>query len=113
MKDQESNEDEDEGSRTITELFSSSDEDTDSENDEEIFNTVKKLDQIHAQKKIKGKRNRLKPHQTQKMINYFYDNPVWNYEIKVRIAKKMNMTLAQVAKWHWDYRKKNGLNKKI
>ena len=71
MKDQESNEDEDEGSRTITELFSSSDEDTDSENDKEIVNTVKRLDQIHAQKKIKGKRNRLKPHQTQKMINYF------------------------------------------
>ena len=33
MRDQESNEDEDEGSRTITELFSSSDEDTDSEID--------------------------------------------------------------------------------
>ena len=46
IQNKESNEDE--GSRTLTEIFSSSEEDSLSEQSREMIKTVQKLDKLHA-----------------------------------------------------------------
>ena len=48
----------------------------------------------------------------QVLVAEFEKNPKWTYEDKIRIGDMIGMTHFQVAKWNWDYSKKNGVNTK-
>lgn len=40
---------------------------------------------------------------------HFNRNPTWEYAHKIAICEQLGMTLAQVQKWNWDYKKKLGM----
>ena len=48
--------------------------------------------------------------QIEVLLRQFNRNPKWDYATKIAIAESLGMTLAQVAKWNWDHRKKLGIS---
>ena len=59
-----------------------------------------------------GKRMRKDPNQMKVLVEEFNKNPKWTYSDKIRIGQRIGMTHHQVAKWNWDYSKKNGVSTK-
>ena len=55
---------------------------------------------------------RKKPDQMNILVAEFERNPKWTYKDKIRIASMVGLTHHQVAKWNWDYCKKNGISTK-
>ena len=48
-------------------------------------------------------------HQRHVLQSAFDETPNWTYAFKMKLAGELKMTVAAVAKWNWDMRKKNGL----
>ena len=71
-----------------------------------------RLDSKYAEAWNSGKHVQKKPEHVAKLINNFNQQPVWDYRMKVELAKELSMTYNQVIKWNWDYRKKVGMLKK-
>ena len=46
--------------------------------------------------------------QTQILETEYAKNPNWTYELKCDLAIRLGFTYAQVSKWNWDKRKKEG-----
>lgn len=44
--------------------------------------------------------------------NEFKKDPNWSYQKKVDLALRLGFTFAQVSKWNWDMRKKEGIETK-
>ena len=59
-----------------------------------------------------GKYIRKRVDQRSVLQKAFDENPNWSYPFKMKLATDIGMTLAQVAKWNWDMRKKHGLEVK-
>ena len=61
-----------------------------------------------ASKDIK-RRQRKDPEQVKIMENEYQKNPNWTREFTKNLAKQLGLRESQVYKWHWDMRKKDGL----
>jgi hypothetical protein len=81
----------------------------------------KKLYDIEI-KYLDEKKNRMDPTQPDKLRrqkksgdekkileNEFLKDPNWSYQKKVDLAIALGFTFAQVSKWNWDMRKKEGI----
>lgn len=53
-----------------------------------------------------------KKDQKEFLVEEFNKNHNWTFKDKIMIAEKIGMTVQQVSKWHWDYRKKQGIDTK-
>ena len=78
-------------------------------NNLDLMKTRLKLDQNYFEAWYEGKRIRKKPDHVTKLVNYFNQSPIWDYQLKVHIAEELGMTFNQVGKWNWDYRRKVGI----
>ena len=59
-----------------------------------------------------GHKQKKSPFQLQVLESYFARNPIWDYPTKIKICEELGMTMAQIQKWNWDQRQRNGLGKK-
>ena len=95
--------------RTLTEQTEEKSEKS-PEGNSNLMKTRLLLDQQYVSQWHEGRRIRKKPQHMNKLVEYFNQNPIWDYAEKVRIAEEIGMTYNQVAKWNWDYRKKQSIS---
>ena len=74
-----------------------------------LMETRLSLDKQYAKAWHEGRRICKKSSHKKKLIEYFNANPIWDYTLKVTIAKELGMTFNQISKWNWDQRKKMGI----
>jgi len=73
------------------------------------------LREIERQKLInqQGRSKQTKSKDQKKTLEAEYlKNPVWDFELKKKLALKLGLTFNQVQKWNWDRRKKDGAQSK-
>jgi len=68
--------------------------------------TVEQIDELE----FKIIRNRKKEWQISILKEAFKDDEVWSIQRKISLGKSIGMTYHQVSKWHWDERKKRGID---
>ena len=42
----------------------------------------------------------------------FNQNPIWDFKTTSHLAELMGVTYNAIAKWNWNFRKKNGISTK-
>ena len=60
------------------------------------------LEQSYISNWKEGRRMRKRQRHMKTLLEYFKKDPVWDYQMKVRIALEIGMTFNQVSKWNWD-----------
>ena len=55
-----------------------------------------------------GQGRQLKTGEEREILEAAYlKNPAWDYNLKVELAIKLNLTFAQIAKWNWDRKQRD------
>ena len=76
------------------------------ESEDECFGILYSASTNHSCQEKKWSRKRKNTQQVSILIEEYDQNKIWTKEIVVSLAEKTGLSVAQVYKWGWDYKKK-------